>query len=1484
MNRNGSIVCVLGACFFALVSQAAYAEVLLELPGEWKFRQDRDKIGEDDNWFSPGIEKVGKWKNVPVGTFWPDYQGDGWYAVDTKLPSGDGKKVWLVFGAIDENYTLWINGERVGDNLDADPDLIWDKAVAEEITGKYSPGKINHIVVRVKNAAGSGGIWKPVYLVKGPVGKLPDKPAPATHSPAKWLEPTDEYVTPHIAWAKPTAQGPMKALFITSRVSMRGIVELCQRFEIEREVFAIELPHVFVGKVNPAWHKMFPGTDPQSMERRLREKLALDYDCIFIGNIPWSVLPEWARSSILKKVKAGTGLVGYIRRGESLNWAFKNQYKTLEHYNQENDTNYTSWEQVTPFEKDDPLEKAVAAKSNVDLKSVIGAFPFTALPAFKKYKDFDEFARETVDIAGYGEGRIALLKGYACPTYQIVAPGIMSSFTDWYMVHYDYYLALAGHLMQWAVRGPPDPQVRQPDSPVIQIDGSKRSPITFSIGVSEKGTGTVEFALRHAESGEVVQRAKRTWTNNDVSATTTYGFHVDPVPAGPYFADLWVKRAGKTAAFGSLFVKVTSSSHIGDVLLTGDAFGAESMVKHYALADAVTGRVTINGPSKDLTVQVTQRDNHGRLVARERYPLKDVGGQAQMLSFSLQPLSPLSVLQHLDIHLMNDETVLDTYREDFTYNNLFLPDDDVHYLLWEGCLVDTYLHTAAAKVIRKAGFDLWWNQHSTDTKRITVAALLRENMHEFPNLFYPPPFRPRLMGHPIPAEGGGHIRKPCLTDPDYLKKLSELYRGVAATSRMYSTAHYTFGSESEFTDGELEICFSETCIARFREYLRDQYKTLDQLNEEYGSDYTDWFQITPIEYHTAIETNRIPLWFDFRRSMDSVWADYIGAVHDAITEVIPQAKVGFDASTDAGHSPKLGGIGGDDYWKISQGITLYGPYFWPLQLDCARDFARPGTMIGGGWHGGYPGVFRAGRKALWHRWFTWYTFLRGANSFWIFQGSGGPEGSPDGVTLAQDLTWYDFMHESHATVNRIQEGIGKLVMAMDRPDDGVAVLYSPSSMLMANLTPEFPQRWDSLSALSVILPESNFQYRMVSSSQLEQGILKQGNIKLLYLPNAQGLSPTEVREIRDFTATGGAVVADLRPAVADDHGKTYAQGALDELFGISQNTLNALPIKDTIRLDDTLDGLRGVLPEASADGSLRLAGGEALTAVGGAPALIVNDFGKGRTTLLNFAVSDYVVDKLMLNSRSSIRFSDAETAASTAALFRAVFARSELRPAVRISPQTPGCHLYRFEMGNAQLLGLLQEIPPYLPGIGAGAEKDLDKFVRRSYQERELDNVDEGAMKELDKFARHSNAVTLHLDRDKHLYDVLDGTYLGLTREISRAVQPGEPHLLAALEYKVDSIFLVPTSKSFKQGEKLEFSVTINTDGPPADLHVVRIELTDPDGQLAEMYTQKQLVKAGEHADSIQLSLDEKPGKWKMSARDIATGVSTQVIVEVVRD
>jgi hypothetical protein len=144
----------------------AGTKLLAETPEFWLFRQDPDKVGQSDQWFAPSTAKAPpQWRAASTRRAWEKgYIGHGWYALDMVIPETGNRPVWLHFGGVDENYTLWINGQYISDNMGAGPST-WDQPVSVEITGKFNPGASNHIVVRARNTASAGGIWKPVSLI-----------------------------------------------------------------------------------------------------------------------------------------------------------------------------------------------------------------------------------------------------------------------------------------------------------------------------------------------------------------------------------------------------------------------------------------------------------------------------------------------------------------------------------------------------------------------------------------------------------------------------------------------------------------------------------------------------------------------------------------------------------------------------------------------------------------------------------------------------------------------------------------------------------------------------------------------------------------------------------------------------------------------------------------------------------------------------------------------------------------------------------------------------------------------------------------------------------------------------------------------------------------------------------------------------------------------------------------------------------------------
>lgn len=109
-------------CLFAPAK--GQVKQILSLDGEWKFAIDSTQIGISENWqngiASPSIRKVKvphTW-NIEKGS--EEYAGWAWYEKEIEVPlAWKGRNIRLKFGAVYHNAFIYVNGEKVGENLNA---------------------------------------------------------------------------------------------------------------------------------------------------------------------------------------------------------------------------------------------------------------------------------------------------------------------------------------------------------------------------------------------------------------------------------------------------------------------------------------------------------------------------------------------------------------------------------------------------------------------------------------------------------------------------------------------------------------------------------------------------------------------------------------------------------------------------------------------------------------------------------------------------------------------------------------------------------------------------------------------------------------------------------------------------------------------------------------------------------------------------------------------------------------------------------------------------------------------------------------------------------------------------------------------------------------------------------------------------------------------------------------------------------------------
>ena len=147
----------------------------------WYFTPDPRNAGDKLNWKNTTFsESEACWEKVNINSGWETpgpaaheamrkfmakYDGTGWYALRLSIPKEwKGKKIVLIFGAVDESAWVYLNGKLCGERPLKNPD-DWKKSFEIRIDQNINwKARYQSLVVKVHDRGGQGGIWRPVTL------------------------------------------------------------------------------------------------------------------------------------------------------------------------------------------------------------------------------------------------------------------------------------------------------------------------------------------------------------------------------------------------------------------------------------------------------------------------------------------------------------------------------------------------------------------------------------------------------------------------------------------------------------------------------------------------------------------------------------------------------------------------------------------------------------------------------------------------------------------------------------------------------------------------------------------------------------------------------------------------------------------------------------------------------------------------------------------------------------------------------------------------------------------------------------------------------------------------------------------------------------------------------------------------------------------------------------------------------------------------
>lgn len=156
-----------------LALETALTAEIVKVEDAWRFSKDPQNEGK--KWTSPDFDDS-KWAEIvprseEEQTLWNAYDGWGCYRKRIQLPAAwNGKRVRIVFDSVDDQYELYVNGQKAGGYGKSDKsETAFLKRTWVDITGMIKPGEENLFTLRVNDWVGSGGLNGAIWITTGPV-------------------------------------------------------------------------------------------------------------------------------------------------------------------------------------------------------------------------------------------------------------------------------------------------------------------------------------------------------------------------------------------------------------------------------------------------------------------------------------------------------------------------------------------------------------------------------------------------------------------------------------------------------------------------------------------------------------------------------------------------------------------------------------------------------------------------------------------------------------------------------------------------------------------------------------------------------------------------------------------------------------------------------------------------------------------------------------------------------------------------------------------------------------------------------------------------------------------------------------------------------------------------------------------------------------------------------------------------------------------
>jgi len=1236
-----------------------------------------------------------------------------------------------------------------------------------------------------------------------------------------WDSLSSEVVTPHIPWLRPRDGRRLAVISVMPRFCQRRAVELSQRLDMDAvPIFFESVTRVQCGLENDYW--IYDRDNDPLLFRPAAtalEKLSEPADCILVVELGPEMVPSALAKKILEKVEGGAGLVvnAVCPHGPI---------------------------DLARFAAEEPWSRAIQPGNRTAEETDYVRLGGTS---FHPLENMDAFY-------AYGKGRIAILASYTrdeVAGYQRDMP----------------YLVKA---VAWATRTLP--AVRIAD---VTVPGRTNEPLNFVVQQSAL-PGRFRVSLPAAGSlppGSVL----RCWIDRihgDFHDSVQGGTNEVALAAGQHEVDLDLPHLaggqhrlhihllsnGKGVDWTTVLLDVQPPLSVRSI----DRSGGNP---YYRAGEGIEGTVVLSAPLGDGQKLVMRLwDADGRLWA-----MTEPEGSGPRISFSMAPPPSVVLWHRLQAEVVGPMGVQAEKSEEFAIVRPLVDDPSrFDYQMW--CVPESWWNGHVAAVLRdqgvtSAGFSSGDGGLARNNIRALPAVGISWEGPSQPGKYFPY-HQTQIVGDLKHAPE----REPCLTESNFLAQAAAKTANDVKPQARFAPIGYGLAHEwnllGQYNAPEKQdICFSPTCREHFRAFLKQEYPSLDALNTEWGTTFGSWNEVTPIVLADAIAACQIPRWVDHRRHMDRVTTDFLLHKTAAIRELDPLGQAAGD-NFRAGDTT-LDSYSGVDNWLLFHEAVTWGGNptqyllsFTPPErrhLLIERDAA---------WH---PAVFTTDEELLGVRLGNqpWKSLLSGFHGFGFFPGY---------FFLAPTSSYHPWLYADWRrgsisrygaeSIARIRSGISRFVHEGRRDHNGIAILYSRSSEHAATAWQAIHRQGPAVRLhppatsgfLKTALHNLGYGYEALAEAQVASGSLTNHGCRLLILPFSQALPAPVVKAIRQFVEQGGTVLADVRPAIADVHGKPGRHGGLDEVFGVEHDPayesyvpkdgeLAVRAYGDALHLDTRIQGV-------IAGAELTLNGASVHGVCGDRPAFLVNEFGRGTAMLLNCTLPN-------------------ESASYDA--IRALLVARNIHPVFSTVVVEGG---QRKQRKQAIPVGTEDERMADAEGYSAGAPTgDMARPQLALIRNGRIDCL--AAWFDPYRLGSVVGRQRITPPTPGHVYNLRTGAYLGKVEDSFEVTDRLESLLaFAVVPYAIESPVLRVRAGRSKDGHRqLQCEADVLPHAARTENHVVQFRLLAPDGTEWRDFAATATSHDGLAAHRIDLPLNAPAGTWNVVAREAISGLESTVVI-----